>query len=149
MQRLLSKRRVSSSDSFFELFTRFRNSCLKERLTPLLDNCGFIGEENENHDYTHEYQWIVDPIDGTSNFIRDMRISVISVALVKNNNPILGVVYHPYQDEMFYAEKGKGAYVNGNPIRVSDRDLEHYTKQNFEYLKHVVSETVPQIPYYD
>jgi len=69
--------------------------------------------------------WIVDPIDGTANFIRDIGLSVISVGLVKDHEPVLGVVYNPYRDEMFYAEKGKGAFLNGERIRVSDRDLAH------------------------
>ncbi|MFF2889379.1 inositol monophosphatase family protein [Paenibacillus sp. NPDC057967] len=98
---------------------------LKERLTPLIENCGFIGEESEVDDYDHDYLWIVDPIDGTSNFIRDIGLSVISVGLVKDGVPVLGVVYHPYRDEMFYAEQGKGAYVNGRPMKVSDHDLSH------------------------
>lgn len=98
---------------------------LKERLMSLLDNCGFIGEESEDNDYRNSYLWIVDPIDGTANFIRDIGFSAISVALVKDNIPLLGVVYNPYRDEMFYAEKGKGSYLNGKPIKVSERDLEH------------------------
>ncbi|WP_379128399.1 inositol monophosphatase family protein [Paenibacillus sp. sgz500958] len=98
---------------------------LKSRLMPLLDNCGFIGEESEASDYEHPYLWIVDPLDGTANFIRDIGLSAISVGLLKDNEPVLGVVYNPYRDEMFYAEKGTGAYLNGEQIKVSGRDLEH------------------------
>ena len=109
---------VTSVDITVEAF-------LRERLTPLLENSSFIGEESEGNDFAHENLWIVDPIDGTTNFIRDLGCSAISVGLVRNNEAILGVVYNPYRDEMFYAEKGKGAYLNGQRIQVSDRDIEH------------------------
>jgi len=98
---------------------------LKKHLLSLLSNCSFIGEESEEHDYECLYQWIVDPIDGTANFIRDLGFSVISVGLVKEGKAVLGVVYNPYRDEMFYAEEGKGAFLNGKQIRVSDRNFEH------------------------
>jgi myo-inositol-1(or 4)-monophosphatase len=98
---------------------------LKTRLMTLIDNCGFIGEESESKDYEKPYLWVVDPIDGTANFIRDMGFSAISVGLIKDGRPIMGVVYNPYRDEMFYAEKGKGAFLNGEPIKVSDNDLQH------------------------
>jgi myo-inositol-1(or 4)-monophosphatase len=98
---------------------------IKERLEPLLDSSGFIGEESEDQEYHYDYLWIVDPIDGTANFIRDLSCSAISVGLVKDNEAILGVVYNPYRDEMFYAEKGKGAFLNGKSIKVSDRDTGH------------------------
>ncbi|WP_127532894.1 inositol monophosphatase family protein [Paenibacillus kobensis] len=109
---------VTSVDLAVEAF-------LKQRLIPLIDGCGFIGEESEDSDYERPYLWIVDPVDGTANFIRDMGLSAISVGLVHGGEAILGVVYNPYRDEMFYAEKGKGAFLNGEPIRVSDRDVEH------------------------
>lgn len=98
---------------------------LKEGLQKILPESGFIGEEGEDKTFEGEYIWVIDPIDGTSNFIRDLGLSVISVGLLKNKEPYIGVVYHPYRDEMFWAETGKGAYVNDTPIRVSDRDFAH------------------------
>lgn len=100
---------------------------LEQHLPSLVKDSVFIGEESDYSDYSNvgAYQWIVDPIDGTANFIHDMGLSVISVGLVKDGKSILGVVYHPYRNEMFYAEDGKGAYVNGTPIHVSDRDFAH------------------------
>ena len=98
---------------------------LKNALLPLIDNSGFIGEESGSSDYDNTYLWVVDPIDGTANFIRDLAFSAISVGLVNDGRVVLGVVYNPYRDEMFYAEEGKGAYLNGRRISVSDRDVEH------------------------
>ena len=98
---------------------------LKEILLKLLPNSSFIGEENDygtiaNSDYT----FIVDPIDGTTNFSRELSLSAISVALLKDGKPYIGVCYNPYIDEMFVAQKGKGAYLNGNIIHVSNKKLQ-------------------------
>ena len=100
---------------------------LEERLPKLIPGSEFLGEEEEKESITGEYVWVVDPIDGTSNFIRGLGASGISVGLVKNGKPYLGVIYDPYKDEMFYAEHGKGAFLNGKPIQVSDRDFRHAT----------------------
>ena len=83
----------------------------------------FIGEEGENDFSTDSLRFIIDPIDGTTNFMQDYRCSCISVALCNNNDVIAGVVYNPYTDELFSAEKGKGANLNGNRIKVSERPL--------------------------
>ena len=98
---------------------------LKERLTELLPDSAFIGEENDYEDTSSEYCWIVDPIDGTTNFIRHIPLSVTSIGLTHKDIPVMGVVYNPYTDEMYYAEKGKGAYLNGKRIHVSDRSMEN------------------------
>ena len=98
---------------------------LQKRLLDLLPTAHFVGEEEETHDDAlHGLAYIVDPIDCTANFIRDMTHSAISVALAKDGELILSVVYNPYRDELFSAEKGKGAFLNGRPIHVSDRPLE-------------------------
>lgn len=100
---------------------------LENHLCSLLCDSLFMGEEgNINHfSHTNQYLWIVDPIDGTANFIHDIGLSVISVGLVKDQKSVLGVVYHPYRNEMFYAEEGKGAFLNGRKVGVSDRDFAH------------------------
>ena len=63
--------------------------------------------------------WILDPVDGTTNLIHDMKCSALSLALWNNGNVQLGIIYRPYTDEFFYGEKGKGAFLNGKPIHVS------------------------------
>jgi myo-inositol-1(or 4)-monophosphatase len=70
---------------------------------------------------SHEGVWCVDPIDGTSNFVHGIPYFAISVALMRQGRPVLGVVYDPVADETFAAEKGNGAWLNGVqlPIRVS------------------------------
>lgn len=98
---------------------------LIQHLLPLVPGSSVIGEEDACRITENEYTWIIDPIDGTSNFIRDLGLSAISVGLFKDAQPYIGIIYFPYRDEMFWAEKGKGAFLNGRPIRVSDRDFAH------------------------
>ena len=98
---------------------------LRKELTGLLPGSSFVGEENDYADRSGKMYWVVDPIDGTTNYIRNLQISVTSIALVEDDEPVLGVVYNPFTDEMYHAEKGKGAFRNGSPIHVSDRDVPH------------------------
>lgn len=62
--------------------------------------------------------WCVDPIDGTTNFVSGMPFFAVSIALVKNRRSVLGVVYDPQADECFYAERGAGAFVDGDPLPI-------------------------------
>lgn len=83
----------------------------------------FVGEEGENNLKSSALRFIIDPIDGTTNFMQNYRCSCISVALCKENDVIAGVVFNPYTNEVFSAEQGTGAYLNGEKIKVSDRPL--------------------------
>ena len=96
---------------------------LFEELGKAFPEAEFVGEEGENNFESNALRFIIDPIDGTTNFMQDYRCSCISVALCKENDLIAGVVYNPYTNEIFSAEKGKGAYLNGKKISVSDRPL--------------------------
>ncbi|MBD3203605.1 inositol monophosphatase [Candidatus Woesearchaeota archaeon] len=80
---------------------------------------GFILEENKNQCEGCEYIWIIDPIDGTTSFAHNYPMFSISIALYKNNKPLAGVVKVPYLNELFTAQKNKGAYLNKKKIRVS------------------------------
>lgn len=101
-------------------------AALKEKLLSLLPEAVFFGEEDnaDKGDISQGYAFIVDPIDGTVNFARGLDHSCISVALAKDGHPIKGVIYNPYKQETYYAEKGQGAYLNGTAIHVSDKTLE-------------------------
>ena len=98
---------------------------LKALLKAILPSAGFLGEESEEKEALGTRYWVVDPIDGTSNFVRGMRLSAISVALVEDGEEVLGVVYNPFTEDMFSAVKGQGAYWNGTRLHVSDRDFQH------------------------
>lgn len=96
------------------------------RLGEILPQASFMGEEEANGQYTGEgYLFIVDPIDGTTNFIKGCRASAISVGLLKDGKQEMGIVYNPYRGEMFTAKKGEGAYLNGAPIHVSKDTLDN------------------------
>jgi len=78
-----------------------------------------ISEEVGEMIQASEYQWIIDPIDGTVNFAHGIPICCVSIGLIHNGNVLMGAVYNPMMDEFFFAEKGKGATLNGQPIKVS------------------------------
>lgn len=97
---------------------------LKDELTKLIPGSVFIGEEGDDRTIPDKgYAWIVDPIDGTTNFSRGIPEIGISVALLRDGEVWIGVVYNPYTDIMYSAEKGQGATKNGAPIHVSDRPM--------------------------
>lgn len=80
---------------------------------------GIIGEEFKQTNPDSQYQWVIDPIDGTREFIKHMPFWSTFVALLKNNKPIIGVIFIPQFNELYAAEKGKGAYLNGKRTKVS------------------------------
>lgn len=98
---------------------------LIRELTALLPEAAFLGEEEEQcaSPVDKKYCFIIDPIDGTTNFICNFQYSAISVALSCNGELTHGIVYNPFRDEMFWAEKGKGAYLNAALLSASDRPL--------------------------
>ena len=82
----------------------------------------FVGEEESTPQSRPDGNyWLVDPLDGTMNFVRKIPIFAINIALVSNGEPVAGVTYLPMADELFHAEKGKGAFLNSRPISVSCR----------------------------
>lgn len=90
-----------------------------KRLIELLPEAGFITEEKTINKVGEVYNWIVDPLDGTTNFIHGLPVYSVSIALERNKELILGVVYEINLDECFFAWKDGGAYVNDKPIQVS------------------------------
>ena len=100
---------------------------LMSEITKLIPDAFFFAEEKENNaaDLQRDYCFVIDPIDGTSNFVHNYKHSCISVALFSRGEIKFAAIYDPYQDEMFSATKGEGAYLNGRPMKVSDRDMPH------------------------
>ncbi len=97
------------------------------RLKEVLPEAEFLGEEDGQDIFSAKmaggYCFVIDPIDGTSNFIYEYRPSVISVGLLKEGKPYMAVVYNPYDDMMFTAKAGEGAYLNGERIMSSKAPL--------------------------
>lgn len=82
---------------------------------------GFLMEESGAIAGTEDMTWVIDPLDGTSNFLHSIPHFCISVGLLKGQEPFAGVIYDPLKDEIFWAEKGMGAFMNGHRLRVSSR----------------------------
>lgn len=96
---------------------------LVSHLKGLLPHASFILEEQDIHPEPGEYTWVIDPIDGTQNYINNYHQSAICVALLHNLTGICGIVYNPYYKELFVGIKGNGAYLNGKPIKTSNKAL--------------------------
>ncbi len=86
-------------------------------------HCGIYAEEDDLCDIDHDSYFIIDPIDGTTNFVRELHHSCISVGLYSKGEIVAAAVYNPFAHELFTAEKGKGAYLNGKDLHVTDADL--------------------------
>ena len=115
---------VHEKSNHQDLVTRYDGQVqrfLEDRLLALLPQAGFLGEEDLGEDAhaDREYLFVVDPIDGTTNFVKEYPHCGISVGLCRNGQPEIGIVYDPYLDELFEAERGRGAFLNGRPIGVS------------------------------
>ncbi len=97
---------------------------LQKELMKIVPDAVFVGEEEESHAAIGSgYAFIVDPIDGTTNFMKGSNMSAISVGLLKDGEPFIGVIYNPYLNEVFCAEKGKGAWCNNQKIHVTGQPL--------------------------
>lgn len=99
------------------------DAALKLALTTRRKDYGWLSEESpdDRERLKHSRVWMIDPIDGTSAFLRHNPEWTVSVALVENGVPVLGVVYAPAKDEMFRAMRGHGAFLNDEPIKTSDK----------------------------
>ncbi len=111
---------VTKYDKLVEVF-------LREKLLAVLPEAGFMGEESMHQENWEAWEWlfVVDPIDGTTNFVQGFANSAVSIGLLHHGKVQYGVVFNPYADELYWAERGKGAFLNGSPIRCGDRDLTH------------------------
>lgn len=94
-----------------------------KRLKVLMPNAKIIAEESDHNEFDQGYVWVVDPIDGTTNYAYDLKQSCISIALLYQGEGFIGIVYNPYLDETFVGVKGHGSYLNDTVIHVRDHDL--------------------------
>jgi myo-inositol-1(or 4)-monophosphatase len=92
---------------------------LVKGLAEILPEAGFLTEEATVTTQQKEYTWIIDPLDGTTNFIHQLPIYSISIALMHHDVPVIGVVFEPNRHELFYAWKDGGAFLNGRAIKVN------------------------------
>ncbi|MBI2031312.1 MAG: inositol monophosphatase [Candidatus Levybacteria bacterium] len=122
------------------------NKLVIKTLSKNFPEYGIIGEE-ESLKKNSQYQWVCDPLDGTVPFSHGYPMFTFVLALVKNGDPILGVIYDPILDRLFYAEKRKGTFLNGKRIRVSDQKtlgkysvVEVNARNRYKNLQDIISE---------
>jgi myo-inositol-1(or 4)-monophosphatase len=108
--------------NFVTAADRKAEAIVREELAKARPHYGFLGEEGGAHagaDKSH--RWIVDPLDGTTNFLHGIPHFAVSIALERNGAIVAGLTYNPANDELFVAERGKGAFLNDRRIRVAAR----------------------------
>jgi len=116
----LDVRRKSGADFFSEADLN-AESTVRRMLAEAAPGFGFLGEEGGLIAGSDpESTWIVDPLDGTTNFLRGMPTFAVNIALEQRGDIVAAVTFVPAMDEMFHARKGHGAFLNGEPIRVAD-----------------------------
>lgn len=119
--------KISNKEGKNNLVTEFDHLAEKiiiEHIHSKFPDHAFLAEESgkTGNVKIDNVRWVIDPLDGTVNFAHSLPIFSVSIAAELNNELLCGVVYHPMLDELFTAEKGKGSYLNGNPIKVSQND---------------------------
>jgi len=110
---------IKGHSNFVTYIDKTSERQLVSKLGSLIPDSGFIAEEGTSDKRGEVYNWVIDPLDGTTNFIHGLTPHSISVALMEGNEVVLGVVYEISHEEMFYAYKDGGAFLNGVSINVS------------------------------
>ncbi len=127
---------------------------LMEALAKAYPSARFLAEEEEKHTLTDALTFIIDPIDGTTNYFRRRVCSMISIGAVENRQPVLAAIYDPYRDLLYHAVKGGGAWCNEERLRVSDTPMERalvalgsgpYYPELFALTGHTLGALLPQI----
>jgi myo-inositol-1(or 4)-monophosphatase len=117
---------------------------------------GFLGEEGGNRDGTDKsHSWIVDPLDGTTNFLHGIPQFAVSIGLAREGQVIAGLIYNPANDELYMAEKGSGAFLNDTRLRVAGRKqlnecviacgLPHIGRGDFELSRNEMAALQPKV----
>jgi myo-inositol-1(or 4)-monophosphatase len=142
--------------NFVSLADKRAEETLYEELIKARPGYGFIGEEGGTREGTDKANvWIVDPLDGTTNFLHGIPHFAVSIALQREGALIAGLVYNPANDDLFIAEKGKGAYLNDQRLRVAARKklnesvigcgLPHIGRGDFDVATQELSAIQPQV----
>jgi myo-inositol-1(or 4)-monophosphatase len=111
---------------FVTSIDKMSEEMLVDGLSKLLPGSGFVAEEGTSSKKGDTYNWVIDPIDGTTNFIHGVAPHSVSIALMRNSELVMGVVYEIVHGEMFYAWEGSKAYLNGQVINVSTVNSNKY-----------------------
>lgn len=110
---------VKGHNDFVSYVDKGAEKIIVESLKTIVPQAGFIAEEGTEKQDENPLKWVIDPLDGTTNFIHGMPLFSVSIALLIEKEPIIGIVFEINQDEMFSAVKGGGTFLNDKPISVS------------------------------
>jgi myo-inositol-1(or 4)-monophosphatase len=110
---------TKGTQDFVSEVDRETEAFIRQRLAELFPEDGFLGEESGGGSHAQAL-WVVDPIDGTSNFVRGNPFWCLSAGFIVDDTPAVGVIYDPCREELFGAHLGGGAWLNGAPIQVSE-----------------------------
>ncbi len=113
----------SCAADFVTKYDKKIQDILYEEIHSIMPDAHFVGEEDRQDTVDSGYAFIVDPIDGTANFVKGYKCSVVSVGLLLDGKPHMGIIYNPYMNEMFTALDGEGAHLNGKRIFASEHKL--------------------------
>ncbi|MGX8796846.1 inositol monophosphatase family protein [Fusibacter sp. JL298sf-3] len=118
--------KVETKSTAIDMVTEVDIACdqkIVKKLKSLFPEDNILSEEQGYCDRSGAYTWIIDPLDGTTNFSVGLPVFAVSIARFHGHHPVFGVVYVPMLDELFVAEKGKGSYLNGSRLHVSQRTI--------------------------
>jgi myo-inositol-1(or 4)-monophosphatase len=128
-QRFGEPREIQTKSSAIDLVTDVDRACdalIRERVLAAFPGDGLLTEEGAEARSTSGWRWIVDPLDGTTNYAHGFPHFAVSIAVERAGRVELGAIYDPIRDELFHAVRGGGAFRNGSPVRVSAAEkLEH------------------------
>jgi myo-inositol-1(or 4)-monophosphatase len=113
-------REVKDDKSFVTVADREAEEAIIAEIKSSFPDHSIFGEESGEDAKDSPYQWVIDPLDGTNNFVNGIPIFCVSIAVLEHGVPVVGVVYHPVGDALYAAEKGKGATWRGTQTHVSD-----------------------------
>lgn len=132
--------RKSTSIDLVTEYDQMAEELVVSGLVKAFPSHGIVAEEGSSRACTSPegYRWYIDPLDGTNNFAHHIPQFSVSIALYKEDQPEIGVVFDPMKNELFYAQRGQGAFLNGKPIKVSDAETinDSILASGFPYDRH-------------
>lgn len=122
---------VKDDDTIVTVADKEINRMVIERVQVEYPGHAIAGEE-ESHAENTPHLWVCDPIDGTNPFVANLAVSVFSLAYVYDGEPLVGVIYDPFSDRLFWAEKGGGAYINGQETQVNQSSFGGQSRMSYD-----------------
>ncbi|NLL28527.1 MAG: inositol monophosphatase [Bacteroidales bacterium] len=115
----IEKVETKGENNFVSYVDKESEKILIDKLSKIIPKSGFIAEESGSKEIKNEWVWVIDPLDGTTNFIHGIPLYSVSIGLLKDGELFAGVIYEPNINELFHAIKGEGAFLNGKRIFVT------------------------------